>query len=140
MNMAFSPGNLPEGVFRRSPICSYPGTKARVKRQCRLEAGTDVTCLELDPYTDDGRDGPDDQFPRPLEGDMGILGAQLDPFLSADGHWQTLVHKAQGRMGVLARLARLKWGLDTVVLKMTHDSAVTSLPRYGTCMPRMTQW
>ena len=71
---------------------------------------------------------------------MRILGVQMDPFMSLDGHWQTLVHKAQGRMGVLARLARRKWGLDTVVLKMTHDSVVTSLLRYGlvitgSCMP-----
>ena len=71
---------------------------------------------------------------------MRVLGVLFDPFMSMDRNWQILTHKAQGRMGVLARLARFKWGLETGVLKMTHESIVTSLLRYGlvisgSCMP-----
>ena len=74
-------------------------------------------------------------------GDGTVPCSQIfDPACALDGHFRTLTHRAQKRMGVSATAARTGWGLEAGGLRMTHGAAAASLLRYGlvirgSCMP-----
>ena len=68
------------------------------------------------------------------------MGITFDPHVTLDAHFRVLLAKAQLRQGILSRVARTSWGLETTILKVTHDALLTSLFRYGlvlvgSCVP-----
>ena len=69
-----------------------------------------------------------------------VLGVLLDSHMTLDEHYKVLMSKAQVRQGILARVARMTWGLDTGVLRVTQEALITSLLRCGlaltgSCLP-----
>ena len=90
---------------------------------------------------DDNDNNPtEENSPLPLEDTVKILGILLDKHLTLDDHFRDLLRRSQMRQAVLARIAKQKWGLDSTILKITHDALVTSFVRYGlilvgSCLP-----
>ena len=79
-------------------------------------------------------------YPFPLQETVKVLGVLLDSHVTLDEHFRALMSGAQIRQGILTRVARMTWGLDTGVLRATHDALITSLLRYGltltgSCLP-----
>ena len=97
--------------------------------------------MDFDPYTEDGGDeAPQSTLPYPTDSEVKVLGINLDRFMTLDTHCVEHRKKAQMRLGILARISRRKWGLETGVLQIMHDTIVTSLLRYGlvvmgSCLP-----
>ena len=134
-NILMRPALLPQGVYRRGPPLSLLSTKRRLHRQYQHEATYDRTLLEFDPHEHSAltsREAIDAEgFPYPLEEFTKILGVLIDDRLTMDAHIGSLMTRAQLRQGILAKLARTSWGLETSVLRITHDALLTSLLRYG---------
>ena len=133
-NLIFSPLRVPEGVYRRSPERRYPNTKTRLANQYRQEASTLQVCLEFDPYTQDGKVDLQESFPVPIASSVRVLGVEIDQYMTLDVQFKETLRKAQQRQGILARMSRFDWGLETGVLCMTHTAIITSLLRYGMIM------
>ena len=79
-------------------------------------------------------------FPYPLADNMRALGVQMDEWLTLDEHYKGVFARAQVRQGVLAEVAHSSWGLETSILRITHDALITSMLRYGltltgSCLP-----
>ena len=70
-----------------------------------------------------------DGFPYPAAEYMETLGLTAVMHFALDDYYQDIVNRAQMRQGILSRVARCKWGMDTGVMKMTHDAVITSLLR-----------
>ena len=91
--------------------------------------------VEFDPFdhpnlasrADIGADG----FPYPLEEHIKVLGMYLEDHFAMDMHITSLLTRAQLGQGILAKLARSTWGLETSALRITHEAIITSLLRYG---------
>ena len=141
-NLVFHPDLFPVGIFRRSPTWRFPSTKKRQETQHRMAATLLREVLEFDPQ----RPMPDagknfwEGFPFPMTATMRVLGVTLDPYLTLDAHYEGIIAKAQMRQGILSRVAGYKWGLETGILRMTHDAVIGSLLRYalvltGSCLP-----
>ena len=62
---------------------------------------------------------------------MKILGVVFDKSFSFTDHYHRILEKARVRMGVIAKLSSRKWGLETRMLRLTGQSLVVSLLRYG---------
>ena len=60
-----------------------------------------------------------------------ILGVIFDERFSFEEHYNRLLERAQVRMGVITRLCGYKWGLETRMLRLTGQSLVISLLKYG---------
>ena len=144
VNMLYRPEVLPQGVYRRSPPLSYFTTRTRLRIQFTREARVIADMLDFDPedtipHIVDERSGTEG-FPYPVADEMAILGITFDPHMTLDAHFKVLLAKAQLRQGILTRVARTSWGLETTILKVTHDALLTSLLRYGlvvmgSCIP-----
>ena len=63
----------------------------------------------------------------PLTGTLRVLGVYLGRWFTLDEHFTLLTHRAQVRLGVLARLARTERGLEVGVLRMTGWWAYSGL-------------
>ena len=63
--------------------------------------------------------------------EMEILGVTFDERLCFRAHIQRLLGRAKVRHSVMSKLARSSWGLETGVLRVTHEALLTSLIRYG---------
>ena len=62
---------------------------------------------------------------------MKILGVIFDEQFSFKEHFDRLLERAQIRMGIITRLSGHKWGLETRMLRLTGQSLVISLLKYG---------
>ena len=51
--------------------------------------------------------------------------------MTLDDHFTSPLKRSQLRQGLLVRVARMTWVLNTTVLRITHDAIVTSPLRYG---------
>ena len=118
---------------------THPRTTLRLRKQSDLDARADVRRVEYDPYTEN-EIPPENQFPVPVSKTVKMLGVVFDNWLSLDGNNLAVIHRAQIRMGALAKIARATWGIEAIVLRMTHDAIIVSLPGYGlvvtgSCLP-----
>ena len=141
-NIILSPTLLPDGIFRRSSDLRFQATKKRRVEQHRKVGAIMTRVLDFDPEEDIPMADMNfwEGFPYPAAESMRVLGLTVDMFFSLDEHYQEIINKAQMRQGILSRVARCKWGMDTGVMKMTHDAVITSLLRYaltitGSCIP-----
>ena len=143
-NMVCRPKILEHGVYRRSPPLSALAKRTRMERQFHREASFGCPPVEFD--LEGGAEMPTRMhaacggYPSPLGETVKVLGVYLDSHMTLDEHFRALMSKAQMRQGILARVARMTWGLDTAVLRVTHDALITSLLRFGlvvtgSCMP-----
>ena len=134
-NILMQPAQLPQGVYRRGPPISLLSTKTRQRRQYQHDASYDHTLLEFDPQTQPSlttrAEMDSDGFPYPLEESIKILGIRIDDHFSMDAGVEDLLARSQLRQGILAKLARTTWGLETSVLRITHDALISSILRYG---------
>ena len=142
-NITLIPILLPRGVFRRRPETSFPGTKARLKKQQQLEAARMKVRLDFDPCAS-GEELPprelEEIYPAPLTATIRVLGVQIDRHFTLDEHYAHTLAKAQTRQALLRRIGNTSWGVDVGVLALTADAAVGSQLRYGLtvaggCMP-----
>ena len=60
-----------------------------------------------------------------------ILGVMFGPLLSFETHIETLLCRARARHGVITSLAHSNWGLETGIMRTTHNALLVSLTRYG---------
>ena len=60
-----------------------------------------------------------------------ILGVVFDPWFSFASHLESILCRAKVRHSVLARLAKSNWGLETNILRTTHNALLVNLTRYG---------
>ena len=143
-NMLWEAKDLPEGIYRRKPPISIRTTKTRLKEQYQKSAEHCKSLIDFDPETHPPlptrANLAADGFPYPLSDSVKILGLTLDEYFALDEHMKILSAKAQVRQGILSRVARCAWGLESTVLRLTHDALVTSLLRYamavvGSCAP-----
>ena len=116
-------------------VCCLPDTCQRHHSQYRMQGRRDATVLQFDPFLEN--DGSGDLLentgsPLPLERfSIAILGVVVDNMFSLDDRFHHNLTRAQVRRGILAAVARRLWGLDTSVLRITHDSIINSLLSYG---------
>ena len=68
-------------------------------------------------------------LPCPATRAMRVPGLTLDMHHTQDEDYGIVISEAQMRQGVLGSAAKCKWGMDTGVLKMTHDAVITSILR-----------
>ena len=94
------------------------------------DAGDDALPPAL--ASDDADDDLD--FPFPVDDAAKILGVRIDNHLTLDVHFRYLLCRLQVRQAVLSRVAKQKWGLDTAIIKITHDALITSFVRFGLIM------
>ena len=134
-NMVSKPELLTEGLYRRRPPMSALATRARPQRQ--YQRGAKLGCpvvehgLEGGPPLRDRRQMECQGYLCPLSDTVRVLGALLDNHMTLGDHFRTLMAKAQGRQGILAKVARVTWGLNSAALRVTHDALITTLLRYG---------
>ena len=64
---------------------------------------------------------------------LKILGVLFDEHMSYSNHVRVLMGKAGVRHGVVSRLTRSNWGLETNILRVANEALLTSLTRY--CLP-----
>ena len=124
----------PAGVCRRDLPITCMSTRPRVKREYQREAPSGTTDLDFHPLeaeTGELRAKPPDACPAPLSESTRVLGAANDWSLVLDAHLQTVPTRARVRQGILRRVARTMWGLETAALRITHNAVITSLLRYG---------
>ena len=133
---------MPGGVFRRNTDLRFQATGKRRTEQHRKLGAIMSNVLDFDPEGElpEAEMNFWEGFPFPAVESMKVLGLTIDMFFALDDHYQEIVGKAQMRQGILSRVAKCKWGMDTGVMKMTHDAVITSLLRYaltitGSCMP-----
>ena len=62
---------------------------------------------------------------------MKVLGVVFDRDFSFADHFSRIMEKARIRVGILAKLAGHKRGLETRMLRLTGQSLAVSLMRYG---------
>ena len=60
-----------------------------------------------------------------------ILGVTFDKRFCFSRQLTSIQDRAKVRLGVLSKLAGLKWGTDTIIAKLTGDALVVSLIRYA---------
>ena len=95
-----------------------------------MEGATDRTCLEFEPSSESGKDGPTEvSLPYPVSAEIKVLTAPIGQYGVFIEHF--LAHRAK---------AQLRQGLLAQVLQITHDAIITSLLRYGwvmlgSCLP-----
>ena len=102
-----------------------------MRKQYQMEAKTDGIRLKFDRFVEDRRIDTVNPGPRPLLGDMKVLGVHFDPRMALGGHFASSTRRTPGWQGVLANPARTKGGLDTGIWRMTYTAVVTSLLRHG---------
>ena len=143
-NVVYKPEILQEGVYRRAPPLSVLATRTRLQRQYQTEARSGCPETEFELESEQAMASRLDMacqgYPFPLQETVKVLGVILDNHMTLDEHYRVLMSKAQVRQGILTRVARMTWGLDTGVLRVTHDALITSLLRYalivvGSCLP-----
>ena len=142
-NIVLDPAVLPKGAFRRGPGTTHLGTRERRRRQYCQAAKFDKTIVDFDPWTSSGETTEMQirkRFPVPLTETIKILGVVFDTYLTLDDHHLGLVTRAQIRQAILKKIGSLKWGVEVGILRITSESVIGSLLRYGTvvigsCMP-----
>ena len=97
-------------------------------------------CLEFDPYEEGAFGRERGVYPLPLSESVRVLALLFDRSFSLGDHFCRMTHRAQGRQGVMSRVAKARWGLETGVLRMTLSAVIVSLIRYGltvlgNCLP-----
>ena len=75
-----------------------------------------------------------EQLPYEWSESPKILGVLFGEKLSYARHVEVLVGKAGVRHGVLSRLTRSNWGLETNILRVANEALLTSLTRYCLAM------
>ena len=110
-------------------------TKTRLRRQHEHDAPYNNSLLDFDPFEHPSlasrREQESEGFPFTLEANLKVLGVILDDHLTMDANIQAMLSRAQLRQGILAKMAKTTWGLETGVLRITHNAIITSLLRYA---------
>ena len=123
---------------RRCPPATRQGGFGIKTRDDQLEALRlhmrlfDEAQQERDQYTADA-DRAEATSPLPFSEVpvIKILGILFDVRVCFQQQIERTADKAESRMGILERVSGVERGLETGVLRMTADSLVTSLLRYG---------
>ena len=99
-----------------------------LSRQLEEEGGAGFsTALSSFSFFQDLQEG----LPYPFANQIKILGIIFDMKLCFEAHIETILDRAKIRVGVISRLAGCTWGAETGILRLTGDSLVVSLMRYG---------
>ena len=134
-NVLLDPRIINDGLFRRTDNTAPQPTTTRVRDQYCREARWTVDTTDFDPDQETPPEprprGLDRAFPYPLSSTMKVLGITIDRHFTFDSHHSALLAKSRTRQGILSSVAHRGWGLETSILRITHDALVTSLLRYG---------
>ena len=134
-NILLDPRIIVDGIYRRTDTTSPQTTHARVRDQYCREAQWTANTLDFHPNqetpTEPRPKDLDRPFPYPLSSALKVLGITIDRHFTFDSHCSALLAKSRTRQGILSSVAHRGWGLETAVLRITHDALVTSLLRYG---------
>ena len=143
-NILLDPRIIREGIYRRTDSTLPQPTHTRLRDQYCLEARWTAGAIDFDPAQETPEEprpiGLDRAFPYPLSPTLKVLGIIIDRHFTFDSHCTALFAKSRTRQGIMASVARRGWGLETAVLRITHDALITSLLRYGlsvlgSCVP-----
>ena len=128
----FSPGGMSGGAFRRlenegnNEVFGRHGN-LRTMRD-RLEGGA------VNGHAEWGSVALGEIFaelPYPVSSSLKVLGVTFNMGLDSRHQLESILDKAQVRLAVLARVAGATWGLEMGMLRLTHNSLLVSLIRYG---------
>ena len=114
-NIVFSPRFSPRGVYCRSPASQCPATWTRVLKRCRMEARPLRKRPEIDPFVEDGKGGAPEAAPVPITETIRIPGVPFDQHPTLGEDFANITRRAQVQEGASARVARMKWVLETGV-------------------------
>ena len=124
MKLVLSPRHLPTRVFRRTPALTYFRTITRIRKQYRAGAATNTDCLEFDLFeaTDEVIDSG--MSSAPLTESAFVQVAHFVKWFSLDERLPVLAHRAQVPQGGLAKVAKIRLGLEAGVLRVTHGAVL----------------
>ena len=130
-NFVISPGLVLHGAFRRVPNSHTLTNMGRpLLDQQNMSGLEDLSTNEL---LEKGIFPPElrPQLPFEWRDKIRVLGVLLDPLLTYTDHIQSLIRRARVRHSVMTSLSRSNWGLETGILRATHNALLVSLTRYG---------
>ena len=143
-NMYMDPRMIEEGINRHEDASYVRPTRTRQREQYRAEAAWTEEALDSDPAIETPVEsqpvGQEGKFPYPLQPSIKVLGIIIDKLCTLDAQCAVLMAKARTRQSVPTNIAHRKWGMETTILRITHDALVNSPMRYGmnsigSCMP-----
>ena len=129
-NMVLSPGAMVGGVFRRANGLAASVNRELPKRDRRMRALL-PTMTEAD--LPEGIFPPSfrTRLPFNFGEQIRLLGLIIDDGLTQEKQVDSVMRRVLVRQGVMAQLAKRKWGLEVGILRSTHATLITSLISYG---------